>query len=126
MSETAENTAPVAEPDGYESRPGFVKSRPENNAHYVAQFEGDDWYPIISHTNEQLEKLIPGYNIVQIKEKFGELRFYFDYPEVIPVKPEWPAYDSEDKIRTMVKDTVTFAEGWVAGFRAAKRAAADA
>lgn len=113
--------APAEEPAGYRSAAGFVKSQPSNNAHYVEQFVGDDWYEIIKWTDEQLEKLIPGYNISQIKEKFGELRYYFDYPEVIPINAEWPAFDSVEKIRAMVDSKITYAEGWVAGFENAKR-----
>lgn len=67
---------PVEEPDGYNSRPGYVKSRPENNQHYVDQYADDPWFEIISRCAAELEEVIPGYNIAQIKAKFGGLRFY--------------------------------------------------
>lgn len=74
------NKPPVDEPAGYSSTPSFVKSRPENNAHYLAQFEGDPWYEVLVALDEDLEQIVPGYNIAQIKEKFGDLRYYVDYP----------------------------------------------
>jgi hypothetical protein len=112
---------PAPEPQGYLAKPGFVKSNPANNDYYVEQFMDDEWYPAIKRTNELLTELIPGYNIRQIKDKFGGLRYYFDYPEEIPTNPEWPAYDSVEKIRAMAKGIVTYAEGWVEGYEARKR-----
>lgn len=67
---------PAEEPSGYLSRPGWVKSRPENNAHYVDQMVDDPWFEIISECASDLENVVPGYNISQIKHKFGGLRFY--------------------------------------------------
>ena len=37
---------------------------------------GAGWYPILARLNERLEEFDPGYQILQIKEKFGTLRFY--------------------------------------------------
>mgnify|MGYP003349248341 CR=1 FL=1 len=34
------------------------------------------WFPILVEANEQLEFIDPNYEIHQIKEKFGTLRFY--------------------------------------------------
>lgn len=112
---------PVFEPSGYSARPGFVKSEPGNNEYYVEQFRDDPWYPIIRSTHDALERLIPGYNISQIKEKFGGLRYYYSFPETIPVRAEWPAYSTEDKIRAMADSVITRAEGWVEGYEHARR-----
>jgi len=112
--------APAYEPLGYAAIPGFVKSRPENNEHYVEGFRNHPWYPAISSAHRQLEELIPGYNISQIKEKFGELRYYFSYPELIPTRDDWPAYSTEDKVRAMVDRVIARAEGWVEGYEAAQ------
>ncbi len=117
---TQNGKPPVEEQAGYRSAPGFVKARPENNAHYIAQWEGHDWHEIISWLDNQLEELIPGYNIVQIKDKFG-LRYYFDYPAEIPVNEAWPAYNTVEKIKIMAEKRVTYAEGWVAGLETQKR-----
>lgn len=115
-----ETGAPVEEPQGYVSSPGFVKARPENNQHYLDQFKDDPWYPILVSTDEKLGKLIPGYNIAQIKEKFGGLRYYIDYPDVIPVgTPSW--LDTEEKVRDEVDSVIRRAEAWVDGFNYAKR-----
>ena len=35
------------------------------------------WYPLIVETNKKMRLLSPEYEIHQIKEKFGELRFYW-------------------------------------------------
>jgi len=39
---------------------------------------GDGWKVIIGHTHEKLKYIDPDYKVVQIKEKFGGLRYYFD------------------------------------------------
>lgn len=113
--------APGYEPAGYTATKGFVKLNPENNDFYVAQFENDPWYPAISNAHSQLSNLIPGYNITQIKEKFGGLRYYFSYPDPIPVREDWPAYSTPEKIRAMADRIVTHAEGWVEGYSHAQR-----
>ena len=38
---------------------------------------GEGWLPIIKELNEKLSVLDPTYSILQIKEKFGGLRYYF-------------------------------------------------
>ena len=42
---------------------------------------GEGWRDIISRTHEKLKYLDPDYTILQIKEKFGGLRYYFDSSE---------------------------------------------
>lgn len=94
--------APVFEPAGYSATAGFVKSQPGNNEFYLEQFRDDPWYPIIRDTHEQLEHIAPGYNISQIKEKFGGLRYYIDLPEVLSDEDREAAYaivrDAEDRV----------------------------
>jgi len=49
---------------------------------------GDGWLPIIDRLVTNLAKIYPAFRIVQIKEKFGTLRFYIEavptelYPQV--------------------------------------------
>ena len=38
---------------------------------------GEGWQSIIADTHKRLRHLDPGYTILQIKEKFGGLRYYF-------------------------------------------------
>lgn len=103
MSE--QNGPPAPEPKGYAAVPGFVKSNPLNNDYYVEQFRDDPWYPIIKQTHERLTAVIPGYNIAQIKDKFGGLRYYFDEPQ-----------DSlEEKVKE-ARQIVAYATAWVDGF----------
>jgi len=113
--------APVYEPSGYEAQPGMVKSRPENNGYYVEQFRNHPWYPAILTAHLELEELIPGYNITQIKEKFGGLRYYFSYPDPIVLREDRPAYSTEDKIRAIADRIIARAEGWAAGYEHAQR-----
>ena len=81
MTEQGVTPPPVPEPKGYLSVPGFVKSRPENNDHYIEQYQGTPYYDVLKNTHDALNLLVPGYNIGQIKFKFGELRYYVTLPE---------------------------------------------
>ncbi len=71
-----EDVAPYPEGPGYAAIPSFVKGNPLNNDYYVEQFKDDEWYPVILKAHKELSALFPGYNIDQIKEKFGGLRYY--------------------------------------------------
>jgi hypothetical protein len=111
---------PAPEPQGYLAKPGFVKNNPDNNDYYIEQWAGDDWYPIIEQTHERLTKLIPGYNILQIKDKFGGLRYYYGAPEEVPVG-EYPWNDTREKVLKQAEDVIRYAEAWVDGYEARKR-----
>lgn len=113
--------APGYEPEGYCAAPGFVKSNPANNDFYVEGFRDDPWYPAISEAHRQLTSLIPGYNIGQIKEKFGGLRYYFDYPAEYPANPENYSWKTPEELRRRADAVITWAEGWVDGYEAAQR-----
>jgi len=39
---------------------------------------GAGWYPILARLEQQLNELDPDYQVHQIKEKFGTLRFYWE------------------------------------------------
>lgn len=54
-----------------------VRSRFYNGDGYVECREG--WYEIIIKIDRMLRFINPDYKIAQIKEKFGTLRYYFDY-----------------------------------------------
>ena len=115
---------PTEEPNGYAAVPGFVKSQAENNDYYVEQFKDEPWYPIIKHTHDALTELVPGYNIAQIKEKFGGLRYYIDLPEEVleaAVNPDWASKKTPDKVRDAANNIIRYAEAWVDGYEAAKR-----
>lgn len=89
------------EPQGYCNRPGFVKSNPQNNDSYLEQSckVYPEWADILRKTHEQLQTLVPGYNIAQIKEKFWELRYYIDIPS-----------DYSDEVRQQAWDIASQAE----------------
>ena len=49
---------------------------PDGWGKYVSCRKG--WYKILEDLDSKLSYLDPNYRVVQIKEKFGTLRFYFD------------------------------------------------
>ncbi|KAF3201810.1 hypothetical protein TWF192_002541 [Orbilia oligospora] len=107
---------PVEEPPGYEALPHFVKSRWENNDYYVEQFADDPWYPVIKDTHEGIKRLVPNYNIVQIKEKFNGLRYYIDFPFAVEPANGYTVEEIHDRIR----EYINYAEAWVDGFEHAQ------
>lgn len=68
------------EPKGFFNEPGFVKNTPENNDSYVEKCVEvyPEWEEQIRACHEYLSERYPTYNIVQIKDKFGGMRFYWD------------------------------------------------
>ncbi len=56
---------------------------------YVAEFEserdnvGPGWQSLIEQVHKDLSAVAPGYQILQIKEKFGGLRYYVALPNTI-------------------------------------------
>jgi len=105
MNNNDEDTeAPFPEESGYRATSGFVKNNPKNNAYYIEQWAGDLWYPILVLTNAELEKAVPGYNIAQIKSKFGGLRYYIDFPD---------GYQGTDRdVRDGAYKIIRAAEAW--------------
>lgn len=71
------------EAPGYSTSPGSVKGNPKNNSLYLNRCckEYPEWEGILLDTDKKLESLVPGYNIVQIKDKFGYLFYYIRVPE---------------------------------------------
>lgn len=70
------------EPQGCHNYPTFVKSNPLNNDSYLEKCceMYPKWANLLRETHANLEELAPGYNIAQIKDKFGGLRYYWDCP----------------------------------------------
>jgi hypothetical protein len=50
----------------------------EKDDKYLFASCGNGWKEIIRNTDEKLKYIDPDYEIAQIKEKFGGLRYYFD------------------------------------------------
>lgn len=48
---------------------------------------GEGWMPIVLEAHEKFLALDPNYSIAQIKEKFGELRYYFDRSTNAEMRP---------------------------------------
>ena len=70
------------EAKGYMAQPGWVKGNPKNNPIYLERcYEVyPEWKQYIKAIDRLLNRLAPGYNIDQIKAKFGGLRFYWSAP----------------------------------------------
>lgn len=60
---------------------------------------GEGWASIVLECHRQLKHLDPGYRIVQIKEKFGGLRYYYE-----------SSYDFGNIIRDVMDSVVIAAE----------------
>jgi hypothetical protein len=56
---------------------------------------GSGWEKIVVDCNEELSKIDPNYKILQVKEKFGDLRFYFE-----------PSDKSNEDLRKKMNDVV--------------------
>lgn len=71
------------EPQGYMNYPTFVKNNPANNPSYLQK--SVEVFPeikdVLINLDRAIEDIAPGYNIAQIKEKFGGLRYYVTFPE---------------------------------------------
>lgn len=63
---------------------GFVITENESNEEYLASWEGDAWEPILRATHERMRLVDPDYRIIQIKEKFWSLRYYFEASAGLP------------------------------------------
>lgn len=55
------------------------------------------WYPLITEVNAKLREIDPAYEIHQVKEKFGGLRYYFGLSEL----PALPCCSEFDKAHPM-------------------------
>lgn len=85
------------EPPGCRVQPGFVKNNPKNNALYLQRsIEAiPEWETYLTDIDAYLQGVLPGYNIVQIKAKFGELRYYWN-------APPWAAQEYVEYARRVV------------------------
>lgn len=83
------------EEQGYMNRPGFVKGNPLNNESYLAKCKESypEWADILQEAHDKIVALDPGYNIVQIKDKFGGLRFYVHFSGDLSDEQRTEAYN---------------------------------
>ncbi len=80
------------------------------NQEHLAVWLDDPWYPAIKRTDERLEEIVPGYQIAQIKEKFGGLRYYIYMPE-----------NTSEKAFNEAYRVIGLAEAWVDGFEEGRK-----
>ena len=106
---------------------GFVKSNPANNDIYVNQWSEDPWYPAIKQCHDSISMVVPNYNVSQIKDKFGGLRYYYDLPSEEDIDwnlvPSWliSSNDRLGDLRRWCNEEVRAAEAWVWGYEAGRR-----
>jgi len=55
---------------------------PENWGRWISCDRG--WYPLIIELDEKLSEICPDYELHQVKEKFGTLRYYIGLPSLQP------------------------------------------
>lgn len=79
---------------------------------------GDGWWPAVCHAAWLLDHAFPGWQSVQIKEKFAGLRFYID-PAPYP-------HDVEDESRGREEDRIRWEREWYAAQEAIVSAAESA
>lgn len=79
---------PYPEYDGYSAQKGFVKRDSRNNDYYLAQYVDEPYYTVLLLAHQAITAIVPDYNIAQIKEKFGGLRYYIDVPQDLE-PPRW-------------------------------------
>lgn len=84
-----------------------------SNEEQVEVWRDHPWFMIIEPTHRALEELIPGYMLIQIKQKFGGLRYYFRFPDPMPERNGW----TEEQLRIRCKEIAAHAEGWVDGYQ---------
>lgn len=56
------------------------------------------WMPLVRALDKKLTKLIPGYEVLQVKEKFGGLRYYIEIPNY--------EYPRDEKLYDKVYDLI--------------------
>lgn len=85
----------------------IINRIPENCGKWISCRKG--WYQLIVDTNNKMKFMCPDYEIYQIKEKFGTLRFYWG----IPRDSAWFKSKNEDElqlIRSIMTDIERSAE----------------
>lgn len=56
-----------------------IRDRIPENQGWLSHLDiGPGWYELVAELNENIARLEPGYSVMQVKEKFGGLRYYVD------------------------------------------------
>lgn len=67
-------------PDDYQGRLKPLLDRIAPRYRKTAITIGDGWIDLVLELDRSLSLIAPDYRVLQIKEKFGELRFYYALP----------------------------------------------
>lgn len=80
-----DESRPAVPPDAGEHAEGLEKILrriPEGWGRWISC--GAGWYPILVRLDRQIAELLPDYEIHQVKEKYGAIRFYWSVPDALP------------------------------------------
>lgn len=81
----------------------------DTNQDHLDDWRDHSWWPAINYAHETIRKLFPEYQILQIKEKFGGLRYY------------WSIDNDDSQINhpnfSHAEQAIRYAEGWVDGYQ---------
>lgn len=61
---------------------GILRRIPDGWGRWISCDKG--WYPLIVALDKELAEICPDYELHQVKEKFGTLRYYFAIPHIEP------------------------------------------
>lgn len=77
---------------------------------------GPGWYPLIIELDEQIASLWLGYEVQQVKEKYGSLRYYVDLGrpsfDYLYPRPRLADYEDEEALATAVAEWQAAWEAW--------------
>ena len=86
------------------NNPGLPESVPDTPC---VSYVGKGWWPVVEATHKMMLRIAPDYQLDQVKEKFGGLRYYWHLPTLFEKMPEdadedWvpdPADEAEYKLK---------------------------
>lgn len=67
----------------------------------IDKWEGDTWHPALLDLNARIVGRVGDYTITQIKQKFGELSFYYSLPQGV-------SDEDREAVQRMVADATQF------------------
>jgi hypothetical protein len=78
---------------------------PDNWGRWVSFDRG--WYPLVCQLDSHISRILPDYQIHQMKEKFGGLRFYWAPHWVDEIEP-----DVQERERRRAKEVEALVDAW--------------
>jgi len=81
--------------------------RPHFAEHFISGFVGDGWAQLVLDTHNKLVALDPDYTLDQIKEKYGQLRYYAEPSRKYLDGDKYDYYDNltEEELENLPEDS---------------------